>query len=513
MATVRRFDRGTLRKPSKDPRGALHVDGYATRVGVFEYADGRGGIRRELRLPEEVYAKKHLDSYRGAPMTFLHPNEWVTPDNSKRLQVGTVLDAGRRDDPFITIASTISDADAMKKIDEGVQELSVGYSVDLEEQPGVHPEFGKYDAIQRNLVVNHVAIVPRGRAGREARLRVDEAEMITEPAKLDDIIAALETPRGRAVIAAALRGDAELSSEARNNLAGGEFAVPGSRSLPIHDEAYVRAAMARFGQTHFADAAEKRSAYHKILAAAKRHGIDSTNFEKEWSGRLDSRPSTTYRTDGDPMNTEEIEALKRAMAAEKTRADELAKRLKDETKRADDAEGQVRSLDDEVKKLRAERVDASKLGALEAQVAELTKDIESEKKLRRDATAPAVIHKMVTDRLEIVRAALEVDPEMRTDDLSNREIQAKTLELIDGSKTDKDDSDDFVNGRFTRAVEARRAYARNLPRATHDRAPAAPPASAGGQRADEPVKPKKLSDAWKEPLPNSSEARAARATR
>jgi uncharacterized membrane protein len=44
--------------------------------------------------------------------------------------------------------------------------------------------------------------------------------------------------------------------------------------LPIHDEEHIRNAMARFNQTDFESATAKQSARRKILAAAKRHGIE-----------------------------------------------------------------------------------------------------------------------------------------------------------------------------------------------------------------------------------------------
>jgi Escherichia/Staphylococcus phage prohead protease len=48
----------------------------------------------------------------------------------------------------------------------------------------------------------------------------------------------------------------------------------GDRHLPIHDEAHVRAALARFGQTQFDSADEKTAAAKKIVAKAKTFGIE-----------------------------------------------------------------------------------------------------------------------------------------------------------------------------------------------------------------------------------------------
>ena len=58
----------------------------------------------------------------------------------------------------------------------------------------------------------------------------------------------------------------------------------GRRRLPIHDEAHVRNAIARFNQTKFQSDTAKEEARHKVLAAAKRHGIevkDDDNIKKK----------------------------------------------------------------------------------------------------------------------------------------------------------------------------------------------------------------------------------------
>ena len=49
----------------------------------------------------------------------------------------------------------------------------MGYDVELEFSSGVWEDGEKYDAIQKNIVNNHLAIVERGRAGKEVRIRLD----------------------------------------------------------------------------------------------------------------------------------------------------------------------------------------------------------------------------------------------------------------------------------------------------------------------------------------------------
>jgi len=70
---------------------------------------------------------------------------------------------------------------------------------------------------------------------------------------------------------------AKLDTEDREDLARDQFAYvdsSGEEKLPIHDEAHVRNAVARFNQTDFDSKSAKERARKKILAAAKRHGIE-----------------------------------------------------------------------------------------------------------------------------------------------------------------------------------------------------------------------------------------------
>src|SRR3954462_14489330 len=69
----------------------------------------------------------------------------------------------------------------------------------------------------------------------------------------------------------------ELTTKARDKLRSSQFAYvnsDGGEHLPIHDESHIRNAMARFNQTEFESVAAKERARKKIVAAAKKHGID-----------------------------------------------------------------------------------------------------------------------------------------------------------------------------------------------------------------------------------------------
>jgi hypothetical protein len=72
---------------------------------------------------------------------------------------------------------------------------------------------------------------------------------------------------------------AKLTTERREDLSSAQFACPKDRKLPINDAAHVRNAMARFDQVD-SNICHPRIAKRRIVAAAKRFGVDVSEFEK-----------------------------------------------------------------------------------------------------------------------------------------------------------------------------------------------------------------------------------------
>jgi class 3 adenylate cyclase len=73
----------------------------------------------------------------------------------------------------------------------------------------------------------------------------------------------------------------QLDAKARTRLPDTAFAYVdsrGARRLPIHDEAHVRNALARFSRVAFEDEAAQERARTKLLKAAKKHGILPIGF-------------------------------------------------------------------------------------------------------------------------------------------------------------------------------------------------------------------------------------------
>jgi cation transport regulator ChaB len=172
-------------KPVKTPQGFLKVSANVSRTGVFKYYNADGSVRRELRLPEEVFNEKALSTLSSAPITFGHPSEsgrnvLVNPKNAKKFSVGMLGEQIHTDDKFIAASLIITDEDVIDAVEKGHRrEVSLGYSCDLEMSSGTW-NGESYDAIQRNIVYNHAAIVSKGRAGSEVAIRMDSDDAMTE---------------------------------------------------------------------------------------------------------------------------------------------------------------------------------------------------------------------------------------------------------------------------------------------------------------------------------------------
>lgn len=204
MKTVSRFDVGEL-------RASVNEDGYLEdvpvvgRVGIQLYRNPDGSVRRELRPPEEVFNADSLASFKGKPITLGHPGA-VNSRNSRKHQVGTMLDVGRKDGSNVAVPIIIHADEAISQAKSGrARQLSLGYRLDLEERRGwfnrktqevvfrddeserfpdgyISAGWEEFDAVQRNIRINHLALVSKARAGDVATLNLDGDEEIT----LDD---------------------------------------------------------------------------------------------------------------------------------------------------------------------------------------------------------------------------------------------------------------------------------------------------------------------------------------
>ncbi|WP_412063740.1 DUF2213 domain-containing protein [Rhizobium sp. SYY.PMSO] len=155
--------------------GYLVADARIARTGIQTYAGAEIGrpempTVRIYRPGGEVFSEDTLKSASHRPVTNEHPPEMVTSENWKKYSVGQTGDEITGEGIFIRVPLMVSDEAAIQDIESGKQELSAGYVCDVDFTAGMTPAGEAYDAIQRNIRINHIAIVRRGRAGSKVRI-------------------------------------------------------------------------------------------------------------------------------------------------------------------------------------------------------------------------------------------------------------------------------------------------------------------------------------------------------
>lgn len=162
-------------KPSKTHDGYLVATARVARTGIQIYSGNELGkpemdVVRVYRPESEVFNDKTMQSFAYRPMTNDHPSEMVTAENWKGLSIGQVGGEVARDGEFIRVPLVMMDAAAIKDYENGKRELSMGYSAEIVFDAGTTPDGEEYDAIQKNIRNNHLALVDKARAGKEARI-------------------------------------------------------------------------------------------------------------------------------------------------------------------------------------------------------------------------------------------------------------------------------------------------------------------------------------------------------
>lgn len=186
VARVARYDVQPALKHKRTPQGGLRLDAFITRTGVLEYKEPDGSIRREYRPAEEVFHGDSLQTAAGAPVTDLHPTQLLDAENWSEHSVGHVGDDVHQDGSFVAARLYLQDVQVVRAVEAGARkEVSCGYTCEVDPTPGETPAGERYDAVQRSIQYNHVAVGPAGwgRAGHEVSLRLDSTGHGLAPAE------------------------------------------------------------------------------------------------------------------------------------------------------------------------------------------------------------------------------------------------------------------------------------------------------------------------------------------
>lgn len=155
--------------------GYMAADVRVGRTGIQTYRGYEVGKpdMKEVRIyrpDDEVFKTDALSSLAHRPVTNDHPPEAVNASNWKRFAVGQTGDGVVRDGGFVRVPMVLMDQAAITDVQGGKRELSLGYDCNLDWTAGVTKDGQPYDAIQRNIRGNHLAIVDAGRAGHACRI-------------------------------------------------------------------------------------------------------------------------------------------------------------------------------------------------------------------------------------------------------------------------------------------------------------------------------------------------------
>lgn len=158
--------------------GYLLAPAHVARTGVQQYLASELGLTDRnpneiinvYRPPEEVFSPASLATYQHKELTDNHPPEMVSADTYRQYSVGQVVSIGQQSGEFVQIDVMAKDSSAVSAIQGGKVELSSGYYADYVPEAGVTDAGENYEFVQRNIVINHVALVDKARAGHGARI-------------------------------------------------------------------------------------------------------------------------------------------------------------------------------------------------------------------------------------------------------------------------------------------------------------------------------------------------------
>lgn len=175
---MRFADRVTVGATKKTAEGYLVATARVARTGVQDYLAAELGdiainagfkpsdVVSVYRHEDQVFSSDTLNSITRVPVTLDHPSESVTAENWAKYSKGEVGDAYSRDGTWIVVNPMIKDAAAIEAARTTHKEISMGYEAEIvKARDGIDADFE-----MRNIRMNHLALVPKGRAGEQARI-------------------------------------------------------------------------------------------------------------------------------------------------------------------------------------------------------------------------------------------------------------------------------------------------------------------------------------------------------
>lgn len=174
------------------------------RTGIQQYTGAEMG-RPDLatvnvyRPEAEVFNRDAINSFANVTLTIDHPTTMVDSKNWREVGVGETTSEILRDGEFVRVPLMLRDAQAIDDVQSGrKREVSAGYTAEIEWTDGVTPDGLTYQAIQKNIRVNHISVVGQARGGSSLTI----GDTLTMPNKtiMFDGLPIETTDAGEAVI-------------------------------------------------------------------------------------------------------------------------------------------------------------------------------------------------------------------------------------------------------------------------------------------------------------------------
>ena len=143
------------------------------RTGNMDYleselkpAGSSSKMVKVIRSPEEVFSEAAMSSFEGKPLTNEHPPDLITPETYRLYSRGSAENVRKGSgewEGYLIADLHVQDEELIREVQEGKREISCGYEC-------VWSDNGDGTYSQHDIRGNHVAVVTRGRAGKNVAI-------------------------------------------------------------------------------------------------------------------------------------------------------------------------------------------------------------------------------------------------------------------------------------------------------------------------------------------------------
>jgi len=151
------------------------------RTGSMDYleseinpAGSSSKMVKVLRSPEEVFSEAAMSSFEGKPVTNEHPPDLITPETYRLYSRGCAENVRKGSgewEGYLIADLHVQDEELIREVQEGKREISCGYECTWSDNGD-----GTYS--QHEIRGNHVAVVTRGRAGKNVAILDSEKKIV-----------------------------------------------------------------------------------------------------------------------------------------------------------------------------------------------------------------------------------------------------------------------------------------------------------------------------------------------